>query len=71
MHATIMTTSETVGWDIPDTRAISLKLLRDYLPTAAVMTLILCSVRAFRGRPAFKNAASVTFHVSWRLCCNR
>jgi hypothetical protein len=45
MHAIILINSGTVGWDSPSSRAISLKLLGDYLPTAAIMTFSLFSVR--------------------------
>jgi hypothetical protein len=53
-------TSRIFGWDSPNSRAISRKLLHGSRSTAAIMASSLAGVRTVRGRPTFTSAVDVT-----------
>jgi hypothetical protein len=63
-------TSTTLVWVSPISRAMSCDLVHYFLSTAAIMASVLVVVPAFRGRPAFTPAVSVTCPVCTETLCS-
>jgi hypothetical protein len=63
-------TSRTLVWDSPTSRAISRLLLNDSRSTSAVVAPFFAGVRTVHERPAFTGSVHFTLHVPRRSCCN-
>lgn len=61
----------TLGWDVPNVRAVSCKLPRGSISTVAIMASSLADVPTAYGQLTFKSVACNTLPVSQRLCYSR